>query len=170
LKHVLRQDPDVIMVGEMRDLETIQAALTIAETGHLVFATLHTNSTFEAVNRIVDVFPPQQQPQILAQLAFVLEGIVTQQLIPRMRGGGRILVPEILIVNPAVRAVIREGKTHQIYTLMQAGQKYGMQTMNQALFSAWLNRNISYEEAMGRSTDPRELEQMISKSGARAAA
>lgn len=170
LKYVLRQDPDVIMIGEMRDLETIQAALTIAETGHLVFATLHTNSTFEAVNRVVDVFPSDQQPQVMAQLAFVLEGVVTQQLVPKMRGGGRVLVPEIMICNPAIRAVIREGKTHQIYTLMQAGQKYGMQTMNQGLFAAWLNKVISYEEAMGRSGDPRELEQMISKSGPRTAA
>jgi twitching motility protein PilT len=166
LKYVLRQDPDVIMVGEMRDLETIQAALTIAETGHLVFATLHTNSTYEAISRIVDVFPSDQQPQILAQLAFVLEGIVTQQLVPKMRGGGRVLIPEILICNPAIRAVVREGKTHQIYTLMQAGQKFGMQTMNQALFTNWLNRVISYEEAMGRSTDQKELETMIAKSGA----
>jgi len=170
LKYVLRQDPDVIMVGEMRDLETIQAALTIAETGHLVFATLHTNSTYEAVSRIVDVFPSDQQPQVHAQLAFVLEGIVTQQLVPRMRGGGRVLVPEVLICNPAVRAVIREGKTHQIYTLMQAGQKYGMQTMNQGLFAAWMNRFISLDEAMGRSSDPKELEQMIAKSGHRTAA
>ncbi len=170
LKYVLRQDPDIIMVGEMRDLETIQAALTIAETGHLVFATLHTNSTYEAISRIVDVFPSDQQPQIHAQLAFVLEGIVTQQLVPKMRGGGRILIPEILICNPAVRAVIREGKTHQIYTLMQAGQKYGMQTMNQSLCAAWMNRFISLDEAMGRSSDPKELEQMIAKSGQRTAA
>ena len=170
LKYVLRQDPDVIMVGEMRDLETIQAALTIAETGHLVFATLHTNSTYESINRMVDVFPPSQQQQIYAQLAFVLEGIVTQQLIPRLRGGGRVLVPEVLMVNPAVRAVVREGKTHQIYTLMQAGQKYGMQTMNQGLFTAWLNKMISLDEAMGRSGEPAELEAMIQKSsGSRAA-
>jgi twitching motility protein PilT len=170
LKYVLRQDPDVIMVGEMRDLETIQAALTIAETGHLVFATLHTNSTYEAVSRIVDVFPSTQQPQILAQLAFVLESIVTQQLVPKMRGGGRVLVPEILVCNQAIKAVIREGKTHQIYTLMQAGSKYGMQTMNQALYGAWMNRVISMDEAMGRSTDSRELEQMMNKSTGKAAA
>jgi twitching motility protein PilT len=169
LKYVLRQDPDVIMVGEMRDLETISAAITIAETGHLVFATLHTNSAAEAVNRMVDVFPSDQQQQILAQLAFVLEGVVAQQLLPRARGGGRILIPEILICNPAVRAVIREGKTHQIYTLMQAGQKFGMVTMNQSLFSAFANRQISYEEAISRSFDKQELEQMIAKSGLRAA-
>jgi twitching motility protein PilT len=169
LKYVLRQDPDVIMLGEMRDLETIAAALTIAETGHLVFATLHTNSTFEAVNRMVDVFPPSQQQQVLSQLAFVLEGVVAQQLLPRARGGGRVLIPEILVCTPAIKAVIREGKTHQIYTLMQAGAKFGMQTMNQALFSAYANRLISYEEAIGRSFDPQEFAQMASKSGLRAA-
>ncbi len=169
LKYVLRQDPDVIMLGEMRDLETIAAALTIAETGHLVFATLHTNSTFEAVNRVVDVFPPSQQKQVLSQLAFVLEGVVAQQLLPRARGAGRVLIPEILVCTPAVKAVVREGKTHQIYTLMQAGSKHGMQTMNQALFSAYANRLISYEEAIGRSFDPQEFAQMTSKSGLRAA-
>ncbi len=169
LKYVLRQDPDVIMLGEMRDLETISAALTIAETGHLVFATLHTNSTFEGVNRMVDVFPPQQQNQVLSQLAFVLEGVVAQQLLPRARGTGRVLIPEILICTPAIKAVIREGKTHQIYTLMQAGAKHGMQTMNQALFSAYANRLISLDEATGRSFDPQELSQMIAKSGLKAA-
>jgi twitching motility protein PilT len=169
LKYVLRQDPDVIMLGEMRDLETISAALTIAETGHLVFATLHTNSTFEGVNRMVDVFPPQQQNQVLSQLAFVLEGVVAQQLLPKARGTGRVLIPEILICTPAIKAVIREGKTHQIYTLMQAGMKHGMQTMNQALFSAYANRLIALDEAMGRSFDPQELSQMIAKSGLKAA-
>jgi len=169
LKFVLRQDPDVIMLGEMRDLETIAAALTIAETGHLVFATLHTNSTFEGVNRMVDVFPPQQQNQVLSQLAFVLEGVVAQQLLPKARGTGRVLIPEILICTPAIKAIIREGKTHQIYTLMQAGAKHGMQTMNQALFTAYANRLISFEEATGRSFDPNELSQMIAKSGLKAA-
>jgi twitching motility protein PilT len=169
LKFVLRQDPDVIMLGEMRDLETIAAALTIAETGHLVFATLHTNSTFEGVNRMVDVFPSQQQNQVLSQLAFVLEGVVAQQLLPKARGSGRVLVPEILICTPAIKAIIREGKTHQIYTLMQAGAKHGMQTMNQALFSAYANRLIALDEAMGRSFDPQELSQMIAKSGLKAA-
>ena len=169
LKFVLRQDPDVIMLGEMRDLETIAAALTIAETGHLVFATLHTNSTFEGVNRMVDVFPSQQQNQVLSQLAFVLEGVVAQQLLPKARGSGRVLIPEILICTPAIKAIIREGKTHQIYTLMQAGAKHGMQTMNQALFSAYANRLIALDEAMGRSFDPQELSQMIAKSGLKAA-
>jgi len=162
LKYVLRQDPDVILIGEMRDLETIAAAVTIAETGHLVFATLHTNSTYEAVNRIVDVFPSDQQRQILTQLAFVLEGVITQQLIPR-RGGGRVMVAEVLVVTPAIKAVIREGKTHQIYSLMQAGQKYGMQTMNQALLQSVLDRALTPEAALDRSSDRAELEGMLGK-------
>ncbi len=163
LKYVLRQDPDIILIGEMRDLETIEAALTIAETGHLVFATLHTNSTYEAVNRIVDVFPADQQKQILTQLAFTLEGVVTQQLIPRSRGGGRILAAEVLVCTPAIKAVIREGKTHQIYSLMQAGQKFGIQTMNQALLQAVQDRQLKPEDALDRSTDRMELEGMLSK-------
>ena len=168
LKYVLRQDPDVILIGEMRDRETFAAALTIAETGHLVFATLHTNSTFEAVNRIVDGFPADQQKQIYTQLAFVLEGVVTQQLVPRARGGGRAMVAEVLVCTPGVKAVIREGKTHQIYSLMQAGQKYGMQTMNQGLMMAVQDKSISAEEAMNRSSDHGELEQMLSKTNLRA--
>ena len=163
LKYVLRQDPDIILIGEMRDLETIEAALTIAETGHLVFATLHTNSTYEAVNRIVDVFPADQQKQILTQLAFTLEGVVTQQLIPRSRGTGRIMVSEVLVCTPAIKAVIREAKVHQIYSLMQAGQKYGMQTMNQALLQAVLDKQLTPEDAMERSTDRNELEGMVQK-------
>ncbi|MCA9727515.1 MAG: type IV pilus twitching motility protein PilT [Candidatus Eisenbacteria bacterium] len=163
LKYVLRQDPDVILVGEMRDLETIQAALTIAETGHLVFATLHTNSSFESINRVVDVFPASQQKQVLAQLAFVLKGVVTQQLIAKRGGRGRINVSEVLVCTPAVSAVIREGKTHQIYSLMQAGQKWGMQTMNQGLFNASQKRFISVEDALGHSPNRQELEQMFQK-------
>jgi twitching motility protein PilT len=163
LKYVLRQDPDIILIGEMRDLETIESALTIAETGHLVFATLHTNSTYEAVNRIVDVFPADQQKQILTQLAFVLEGVVTQQLIPRSRGAGRIMCSEILVCTPAIKAVIREAKTHQIYSLMQAGQKFGMQTMNQSLLQAVLDKQLTPEDALDRSTDRVELEGMIQK-------
>ncbi len=169
LKYVLRQDPDIILIGEMRDLETIEAALTIAETGHLVFATLHTNSTYEAVNRIVDVFPADQQKQILTQLGFVLEGVVTQQLIPRSRGAGRVLCAEVLVCTPAIKAVIREGKIHQIYSLMQAGQKYGMQTMNQALLQAVLDKHLAAEDALERSTDRPELENMLSKVGRMAA-
>ncbi len=163
LKYVLRQDPDIILIGEMRDLETIEAALTIAETGHLVFATLHTNSTYEAVNRIVDVFPADQQKQILTQVAFTLEGVITQQLIPRSRGVGRILCAEVLVCTPAIKAVIREGKTHQIYSLMQAGQKFGMQTMNQALLQAVLDKQLTPEDALEHTTDRTELEQMLGK-------
>jgi twitching motility protein PilT len=165
LKYVLRQDPDVILVGEMRDLETIQAALTIAETGHLTLATLHTNSTYEAINRMVDVFPEHQQGQIVAQLAFVLEGVITQQLMPRIGGRGRVLGCEVLICTPAVKALIREKKIHQIYSHMQAGQKFGMQTMNQGLYKLYVTREISLEEAMGRSPDIAELEQMLSRKG-----
>jgi twitching motility protein PilT len=166
LKHVLRQDPDVILIGEMRDLETMQAALTIAETGHLALATLHTNSTFESINRIVDNFPAAQQSQVRAQLAFVLEGVLTQQLIPHISGRGRVLVAEVMMCTPAIRAVIRDDKIHQIYGLMQAGHKHGMQTMNQALFAAYCDRKISLEEAMRRTSDSVELEQMLGeKSG-----
>ncbi len=163
LKYVLRQDPDIILIGEMRDLETIEAALTIAETGHLVFATLHTNSTYEAINRIVDVFPSDQQKQILTQLAFTLEGVVTQQLIPRSRGGGRVMCAEVLVCTPAIKAVIREAKTHQIYSLMQAGQKFGMQTMNQALLQAVLDKALTPEDALDRASDRIELEGMLGK-------
>jgi len=161
LKHVLRQDPDVILVGEMRDLETMGAALTIAETGHLTLATLHTNSTYESINRIVDSFPSEQQGQIRAQLAFVLEGVVTQQLIPKKNGKGRIMTCEIMVCTPAIRATIRDDKIHQIYGLMQAGQKFGMQTMNQGLFNACIRNDISTDEAMRRSPDHEELKKML---------
>jgi twitching motility protein PilT len=163
LKYVLRQDPDVILIGEMRDLETISAALTIAETGHLTLATLHTNSTYESINRIVDVFPEYQQSQVTAQLAFVLEGVITQQLLPKMGGKGRVLAAEVLVCTPAIKALIREKKIHQIYSLMQAGQKFGMQTMNQSLYRLHATRQITLEEAMGRSPDILELEQMLSR-------
>jgi twitching motility protein PilT len=161
LKYVLRQDPDVILVGEMRDRETIGAAITIAETGHLCLATLHTNSTFESINRIVDVFPSSQQPQIRAQLAFVLEGVITQQLIQRAKGRGRELVSEVMVCTPAIKALIRDDKVHQIYGIMQAGQKFGMQTMNQSLYAAYMSKAISYEDAIGRSSDKDELLRMI---------
>jgi twitching motility protein PilT len=161
LKHVLRQDPDVILIGEMRDLETMGAALTIAETGHLTLATLHTNSTYESINRIVDSFPSAQQGQIRAQLAFVLEGVVTQQLIPRKNGKGRVMVCEVMICTPAIRATIRDDKIHQIYGLMQAGQKFGMQTMNQGLFNACIKSEISNEEGLRRSPDVEELKNML---------
>jgi twitching motility protein PilT len=157
LKYALRQDPDVILIGEMRDLETIGAALTIAETGHLVFATLHTNSAAEAVNRIVDAFPSHQQSQIRAQLAFVLEGVVTQSLLPRAKGKGRVCAVEVMICTPAIRALIRDEKIHQIYSLMQAGKKHGMQTMNDALQQLYMQREVTLEEALKRSSDPTEL-------------
>jgi twitching motility protein PilT len=157
LKYALRQDPDVILIGEMRDLETIAAALTIAETGHLVLATLHTNSAAESVNRIIDAFPAHQQGQIRAQLAFVLEGVVTQTLLPRTRGKGRVVASEVMICTPAIRAVIRDEKIHQIYSLMQAGKKHGMQTLNDSLQSLYLQGDVSMEEALKRSPDPQEL-------------
>jgi twitching motility protein PilT len=157
LKYALRQDPDVILVGEMRDLETISAALTIAETGHLVLATLHTNSAAEAVNRIIDAFPSHQQSQVRAQLSFVLEGIITQTLLPRARGRGRVVAAEILVCTPAIRAVIRDEKIHQIYSLMQAGKKHGMQTMNDALQLLYLKNEVTLEEILKRSADPTEL-------------
>jgi len=161
LKHVLRQDPDVILVGEMRDLETVQAALTIAETGHLCLATLHTNSTYETIHRIIDIFPAQRQPQVRAQLAFVLQGVVTQELLPAARGTGRIMASEVMICTPAIRAAIRESKVHQIYGMMQSGTKYGMKTMNQSLYELYVNRQVRLEDAVGRSRDPQELQQMI---------
>jgi twitching motility protein PilT len=162
LKYVLRQDPDVVLVGEMRDLETIEAALTIAETGHLVFATLHTNSAVQSINRIIDVFPPHQQAQIRAQLSFVLEGVMSQLLLPRAGNAGRALALEVLIPNAAVRNLIREDKVHQIYSQMQVGQgKHGMQTMNQSLFSLVSKRLITMEEAMGRSPDQDEFRTMV---------
>jgi twitching motility protein PilT len=161
LKYVLRQDPDVILIGEMRDKETIGAALTIAETGHLALATLHTNSTFETINRIVDVFPPGQQNQVRSQLAFSLSAVLTQQLIPRARGGGRVMAMEIMVCTPGIKAMARDDKTHQIYGLMQAGQQHGMQTMNQSLHHAVLNKWITLEEAMGRTSDAQELLGML---------
>ncbi len=157
LKYALRQDPDVILIGEMRDLETIHAALTIAETGHLVFATLHTNSAAEAINRIIDAFPSHQQSQIRAQLAFVLEGVVTQTLIPKLRGSGRVCAAEVMICTPAIRALIRDQKIHQIYSLMQAGKKHGMQTMNDALQQLYMQKVISLDEAVKRTADPVEF-------------
>jgi len=163
LKYALREDPDVILIGEMRDLETIQAALTIAETGHLVFATLHTNSAAEAINRIIDVFPSHQQSQVRAQLAFVLEGIITQVLLPKMSGKGRAMACEILAVTPAIRALIRDDKVHQIYSSMQSGKKHGMQTLNDALYQLYITRQVSADECQRASGDPNEFLRMIGK-------
>ncbi len=166
LKYILRQDPDVVLIGEMRDLETIEAALTISETGHLTFATLHTNSSVQTINRIVDVFPPHQQSQIRAHLSFVLEGVVSQQLIPRKDGQGRVLALEVMIPNPAIRNLIREDKVHQIYSVMQTGQsKFGMQTMNQSLLEVYQKGLISKDDAIGRSHVPEELISMINRGG-----
>jgi twitching motility protein PilT len=165
LKYILRQDPDVVLVGEMRDLETIEAALTIAETGHLTFATLHTNSAAQTMNRIIDVFPPHQQSQVRAQLSFVLEGVMSQQLIPKI-GGGRVLALEVMIPNSAIRNLIREDKIHQIYSIMQTGQsKFGMQTLNQCLYDLYVKKQISYEDCIGRSSNVDELIQMLGRSG-----
>ena len=166
IKSVLRQDPDVVLLGEMRDMETIETALTIAETGHLCLATLHTNSCVQSINRIVDVFPAHQQPQIRAQLSFVLEGVLSQLLLARSDGTGRVLSLEIMIPNAAIRNLIREDKIHQIYSQMQVGQaKFGMQTMNQSLMGLFARRLITLEEAFGRSTDPDELRQMMTNAG-----
>jgi twitching motility protein PilT len=160
LKYALREDPDVILVGEMRDLETIAAALTIAETGHLALATLHTNSAAESINRIIDVFPSNQQAQARAQLAFVLEGVLTQTLLPRARGRGRVMASEIMVCTPAIRALIRDDKVHQIVSQMQAGKKYGMQTMNDSLYLHYLNREVTLEECLRVSPDPNEFLRM----------
>ncbi|KPJ53977.1 hypothetical protein AMJ39_02480 [candidate division TA06 bacterium DG_24] len=160
LKYALREDPDVVMIGEMRDMESYQAALTISETGHLTLATLHTNSAAESINRIIDVFPADQQSQVRAQLAFVIEGVLTQHLIPRIRGG-RALALEIMVATPAIRALIRDDKVHQIYGMVQAGQKYGMQTMNQSLYQLYNMRQISLENGLNYSPNPDELEKMI---------
>lgn len=161
LKYVLRQDPDVVLIGEMRDLETIQAALTIAETGHLTFATLHTNSCAQAIDRIIDVFPPHQQSQVRAQLALVLEAVFNQLLVPRKDGRGRVLAMEVLIATPAIRNLIREEKIHQIYSAIQAGQKFGMKTMNQSLAELVLRGLISRQDALERSSMPDELIRLI---------
>ena len=161
LKYALREDPDVILVGEMRDLETVAAALTIAETGHLVLATLHTNSAAESINRIIDVFPSNQQSQVRAQLAFVLEGVITQTLLPKAKGRGRCMASEIMVATPAIRALIRDDKIHQIYSAMQSGKKFGMQTMNDALYQLYTSREVSQEECERVSSDPKEFLRMI---------
>jgi twitching motility protein PilT len=162
LKHILRQDPDVVLIGEMRDLETIEAALVISETGHLAFATLHTNSAVQTINRILDVFPPHQQPQIRAQLSFVLEGVLTQNLVPRAGGQGRVLATEVMVPNAAIRNLIREDKVHQIYSQMQMGQaKFGMQTFNQSLARLVQRKLVTLEDAIGRSSDAEELRNML---------
>ena len=161
LKYALRQDPDIVLIGEMRDLETIQAALTIAETGHLAFATLHTNSAAETINRVIDVFPAHQQSQVRAQLAFVLEGVVTQILLQKKSGKGRMMACEILMVTPAIRALIRDDKVHQIQSSMQAGKKHGMQTLNDALYQLYMSREVSLEECLRVVPEQNEFLRMI---------
>jgi twitching motility protein PilT len=164
LRSALRQDPDVVLIGEMRDLETVESALRIAETGHLTFATLHTNSAAQSINRIIDVFPAHQQTQIRSQLSLVLEGILCQALLPRVGGKGRALAMEILVPNAAIRNLIREDKVHQIYGMMQAGQaKHGMQTFNQSLAALYFRRMITLETAMARSSHPEELQEIIAR-------
>ena len=177
LRAALREDPDVVLVGEMRDLETVESALRIAETGHLTLGTLHTNSASSTINRIIDVFPSHQQPQIRAQLSLVLEGILCQSLLPRVGGMGRVMAMEILIPNAAIRNLIREDKIHQIYSAMQSGQdKFGMQTFNQSLATLYFQKQIPLEAAMQRSSSPDELRDMVqrglaaSKSAAQASA
>ena len=161
LKYALRQDPDVVLIGEMRDLETIAAALTIAETGHLAFATLHTNSAAETVNRVIDVFPAHQQSQVRAQLAFVLEGVVTQTLLQRASGKGRVMACEIMMATPAIRALIRDDKVHQIYSAMQAGKKHGMLTLADSLYSLYMSRDVSLEECLRVVSDQNEFLRMV---------
>ncbi|MGH8972427.1 MAG: type IV pilus twitching motility protein PilT [Acidimicrobiia bacterium] len=160
LKHVLRQDPDVILVGEMRDLETIGTALTAAETGHLVFATLHTQDAPQSIDRVIDVFPSHQQSQVRVQLAASLQGVVTQQLVPVAGGQGRAVAAEVLTATPAVRNLVREGKIHQIYSAMQAGARYGMQTMDQGLASLVKSRRITLETALERAANPDDLRRL----------
>ena len=164
LRYVLRQDPDCVLIGEIRDLETMEAALRIAETGHLALATLHTNNCIQTVHRVLDFFPPRQQDMVRTQLSFVIEGIVSQQLIPRQDGRGRVMACEVLIPNAAIRNLIREEKTHQIYSQMQMGQgKHGMMTLNQSLFTHVTTNAISMDQALGRAYDPEELNNMITQ-------
>ncbi|MHC4133688.1 MAG: type IV pilus twitching motility protein PilT [Planctomycetota bacterium] len=165
LRSVLREDPDIVLIGEMRDLETIELALTLAETGHLTFATLHTSDTVQTINRIVDVFPSHQQQQVRTQLSFVLQGVLCQSLLPRANGRGRALVCEVMVANQAIRSCMRENKAHQIYSLIQTGGKYGMRTMNQALFEVYSQNAITYDEAMARTTDPEDLKRTFQRSG-----
>jgi twitching motility protein PilT len=166
LKYILRQDPDVVLVGEMRDIETVEAALAIAETGHLCLASLHTNTAIQSINRIIDVFPAHQHSQVRAVLSFVLEGVVTQALLPKASGSGRVLVSEVMVPNPAIRNLIREDKLHQVYSQMQIGQaKYGMQTLNQSLLDQYMKKNINIEETLGHSSEVDELKTMILNAG-----
>lgn len=161
LRATLREDPDVILVGEMRDLETMSGTLTAAETGHLVFSTLHTSDAAQSIDRIIDVFPPHQQQQIKVQLAAVLTAVISQQLVPHVSGVSRLPACEVMVATSAIRSLIREGKTHQIYNALQTGSKYGMQTMEQSLFDLYKAKQITYEEAMNHTSHPEDLRRMI---------
>lgn len=161
LKYVLREDPDVILIGEMRDLETIESAMVSAETGHLVFATLHTSDCVQTINRIIDVFPSHQQAQVRTQLSFVLQAVLSQQLIPRASGRGRLLSLEVMVATPAIRSLIRESKAHQIYSVIQTSQQQGMQTMNQSLATLVARKLITSEEAMARTVEPDDLARLL---------
>ncbi len=165
MKSVLRQDPDVVLVGEMRDLETIEAALTLAETGHLTFATLHTSDVQQTVNRIVDVFPAHQQQQIRTMLSLTLQAVVCQQLVPRVHGKGRALAAEVMVVNPAIRALIRDNKAHQIMSIVQTGGAAGMRTMNQSLFELYRSGTISYEDALDNTGDEADFQRLMERQG-----
>ncbi len=163
LKYILRQDPDTILIGEMRDMETIQSAINVAETGHLVFATLHTTDAAQSINRMIDVFPPHQQAQVRSQVSFVLQAVLSQQLLQRMSGPGRAMACEILVATPAIRNLIREEKTEQIMMTMQTGAKFGMQTMNMSLLDMYLRHIISYQQALQSSTDPDDLKRLMQR-------
>ena len=167
LRSVLRQDPDVVLVGEMRDLETIEAALTLAETGHLTFATLHTSDTAQTINRIVDVFPAHQQQQIRTMLSFTLQGVFCQQLLPVTQGKGRALAVEVMLANPAIRALIRDNKTHQIASVIQTSGATGMKTMNQAVYELYRAGKVSFEDAMANCTDQAELNRLLQRTPAK---
>ncbi len=162
LRYILRQDPDVVLVGELRDLETVASSLTVAETGHLTLATLHTNSCAQTINRVIDIFPSHQQPQIRSQLSFVLQAVISQQLIPHRSGHGRVLAIELMVPNAAIRNLIREDKIHQIYSQMQVGQsRFSMQTMNQSLATLYQGGKINLDDAFSKSNDLMELKQML---------
>ncbi len=163
LRTALRQDPDIVLIGEMRDQETIEAALTISETGHLTFASLHTSDAVQTVNRIVDVFPAHQQQQVRTQLSFTLQAVFCQQLLPRADGRGRVLGSEIMVANSAVRSLIRDDKVHQIYSIIQTGGKHGMQTMNQSLYELYRKKYITYDDALAHSGDPDDLKRVMAK-------
>ncbi len=165
LRAVLREDPDIVLIGEMRDPETILAALTLAETGHLTFATLHTSDCVQSINRIVDVFPAHQQQQVRTQLSFTLQAVFSQQLLHRLNGRGRVLATEIMVANLAVRSLIRDDKAHQIYSIIQTGGREGMRTMNQSLFQLYHANLISYEEALTHTTDPDDLKRTFQRAG-----